>query len=186
MLEMKALFYFLILLSVGKTPADLKEFARIKGEWEVVSVEIAGKKTANGKWGTKTIIIASATGAKEQPLNSIAQWGRLNTRRSPSVIESRGMTIKTDQVGEKEEGEDPLIPRFPVIPGGLITAVKSQTLYEVKGDTMKLLITPIDSDFDKAPTKFTTEPDGKGTLFELKRKAKKASGSKTDSTTVGK
>lgn len=186
MQEIHSLLLFLILLSIGKTPADLKEFARIKGEWEVVSVEIAGKKTANGKWGTKTIIISAATGAKEQPLNSIAQWGRLNTRRSPSVIESRGMTIKTDQVGEKEEGEDPLIPRFPVIPGGMITAVKSQTLYEVKGDTMKLLITPIDSDLDKLPTKFATEPDGKGTLFELKRKAKKASASKPNSNPNGK
>ncbi len=35
MLEMKALLYFLILLSVGKSPADLKAFAQIRGEWEV-------------------------------------------------------------------------------------------------------------------------------------------------------
>lgn len=172
MLEMKALLYFLILLSVGKSPADLKEFAQIRGEWEVVSVEIGGKKVPHDKWGTKIFIIAAAAGAKEQPINSIAQWGRLNTRRSPSVIESRAMSFKTEPVVEKNEGEDPSLPPFPELPGGTVIGIKSQSLFEVKGDRMKLLLTPIDNSIDKLPTKFETIPDDKGTLYELRRKPK--------------
>lgn len=161
---------YLILLNVGKSPADVQEFTRIRGEWAVVGMEAGGKQLPPELWRGKTLVIAPATNSKEQPAKSIAFWGRLNRQRSRPTLESRFVTVNHPEPPKEEEDTDPKVPAYPKIPP-FVAGVHTHIIYDLQSTTMRMLITQIGSKEDKPPNKVETDANSRGALFVLKRKS---------------
>ena len=167
----------MFLMNVGKTPMDLKEFAKIQGEWQVVKVEKYGKAAPEGEFPTKTLLIGRADALKAQPMNSTAFVGRLNTRLKRPTIEMRFISMRSEPPKEdsaKETEKDaPETPPFPPYPPTMYPDAMS-VLYEVQGDTLKMLLVKPLRDGEKMPTKVETHENSsdQSLLLVLKRKPK--------------
>lgn len=163
---------FLFLLSLGKSSADLREFNRIKGEWQVIRVQEGGKPSDMREWEGKKVVFALAREMKKPVPNAIEFVGRLNVRKKPFAFENGVVTaaLPADNAATLEnERETTLkaqktrkIERMPM-------GSEHGAIYEVNGDSMKLLLHKYLSPKDKKPTKFVTTPGDYSILLELRR-----------------
>ena len=160
----------LFLLNVGKTDTDLKEFAKIQGEWRVVKVEKYGKTAPEGEFPTKTIVIGKSDALKNQPPKSTAFVGRLNTRLKRPAIQVRFVSMKSEQPVEEDETTDPQTPSYPPFPPTIYPAPMSM-IYEAQGDTLKMLLVKPLKNGEKMPTKVETRENSgdQSVLIVLKR-----------------
>ena len=165
----------MFLMNVGKTPVDLKEFAKIQGEWQVVKVEKYGKAAPESEFPTKTLIIGKLDVLKDQPINSTAFVGRLNNRLKRPTIEIRYIMTRPKPPNDETEKEEdaPETPPFPPYPPTMYPAPISM-LYEVQGDSMRILLVKPLRNGEKMPTTVETNKNSsdQSVLIVLKRKPK--------------
>lgn len=167
---MTKLVLFLFLLTVGKSPEARREFAKIQGEWVVVRAETGGQQPPKEALPEKVLFQSSGASAK-QPANSLAFSGRLNPSQTPRRIEISTVSFMReplpDQNTPKGRNARPSKPLPPIK-----LAAKSLAIYQVTGETMKLLIKPMTNPKAKPPRNFVTTREGNELLLELRRKTK--------------
>ncbi len=165
----------MFLMNVGKTPVDLKEFAKIQGEWQVVKVEKSGKAAPEGEFPTKTIIIGKADALKVQPMNSTAFVGRLNTRMKRPTIEMRFISMRSEPPKVETDKDAPETPPFPPYPPAMYPEAMN-VIYEIQGDTLKILLVKPLQNGEKMPTKVETNENSgdQSVMILLKRRPKPA------------
>jgi hypothetical protein len=178
-MEMLDTFYpfmvFLFLLNVGKAPANQSEFARIRGEWEVVGVQEMGKPMPAKDWRGKTIVIAAAEPNTVQPAHSLAYWGRLNTHRKRTTLESKFISIASERLQNQKPGSaatDNSVPDYPLPPYPAVVEYGACAIYEVEGNHMRLMLVQAVEHEDRIPTQIVASKDVWNLIFELKRRSR--------------
>jgi hypothetical protein len=173
MVPFSKLILFLFILTLGKSPDALREFKQIKGEWIIVSGETGGEKVPSEALAKKVIFMPSAELTK-QPENSAAYSGRLRMGHPPNLIELFSISLWMEPRPMSGPARDHTTPTAkPSTP--IKQAQRSFALYQVVGDTMKLLLTPGIASHTEPPKDFVTTKEGGELLLELRRIPKKAS-----------
>jgi hypothetical protein len=171
MQAMSRLVLFLFLLTVGKSPEARREFAQIKGEWVVVRAEMRGEKVPAEALAKKVVFRSFEEPAK-QPMNSLAFSGRMNIAHTPKLLELSTVSILAEGMfhqlkpdtskGSKTRSTKPVSP--------IKRPMKTFAIYQVTGDTIKLLVTSEVAPNVKPPKNFVTTKEGSEFLLELRRK----------------
>jgi uncharacterized protein (TIGR03067 family) len=168
---MSKLVLFLFLLTVGKSPDARREFAQIKGEWKVVRAEMRGEKVP-AEALAKKVIFQSSNEPTKQPVNSLAFSGRLSPAHTPKLLELSTVSILMEgmfhQLTPDTSKGHKTRPAQPVSP--IKRQMKTFAIYQITGDTMKLLVTPEVALHVKPPKNFVTTKEGGEFLLELRRK----------------
>ena len=166
------LIFILFVLSIGKGTDALKEFNRIKGEWIVVRTETRGEMVSTDTQA-KTVIFLSSKEPTKQPENSMAFSGELKLGRSRNLFKLSTVSVLMeippgDATPAQPNLNHPAKPRIPIK-----QPQKSYAIYQITGDTMKLLMKPAIGTDMKPPTSFVTTKEGGELLLELRRSPKK-------------
>ena len=167
------IFAFLFLISLGKSPTDLQEFHRIQGEWSVVSVQESGKKGDLKEWEHRKILFAQA-GEKGLPDSHILQFTcELNSKKKPSALEKGTMTLLLPKAAPEEDKKEGETPAVKPVTASEVESTKIEgnycAIFEVHGDTMKLLFKRLTPKKAQTPTKFVTVAGDDCFLMELRR-----------------
>jgi uncharacterized protein (TIGR03067 family) len=163
MMQTVQFMVFLFVLTVGKTPQDQREFARIAGTWHIVGADSRGSKTPAKIWRGKTFVIRASTETVKQTPDSMLYTGALNTQHKPPVIETHQVTyLSPSQSAESGTSPQSLLPAN--------LAVDFYILYEVHGDRMKLLLSQVTNKKAPRPTVIRTTAGNRDVVFHLQRK----------------
>lgn len=152
MLSLGTFLIYMFQLAVGPTPTDAKQFALLKGEWQIERIVSEGIELPVDEWKGKKVVFA-ATDSKLKE-NSAAYGGRLRTKGNMAWLETKTVTFFSGgpkPVANTEEQE-------------------YSCAYQIDGKKMKLLMAKVTSPSDRGPRPITETKEDKGILFYLKRK----------------
>lgn len=164
-MAMAKLVLFLFVLTFGKNPQAVQEFNQIKGEWVIVKSQMAGGNAPPNALPDKVSFVSAAEKTK-QPAQSLAFTGKVDFGHTPKRLEFSSMSFTmadppaNGKAGSAKQSEP------------MKQQMKTFAIYQIKGDTMKLLIKPGLNPKTEPPKDFVTTKEGQELLLELKRKPK--------------
>lgn len=152
MLSLGTFLVYMFQLAVGPTPTDAKQFALLKGEWQIERVVSEGVDLPVSDYKGKKVVFAAAD-AKQKD-KSAAFAGRLRTKGNMAWLETKTVTVNTvDGKLESKTVEE-----------------EYSCAYQIDGKRMKLLMARVTNPSDRGPRPITETKEDKGILFYLKRK----------------
>jgi hypothetical protein len=178
MAAVKILLY-LFILALDKHPATLKEFAAIEGRWTVVRAESHGGTAAPHTFGDYVEFVSSAKAPKQQQ-DSVAFKGELKPGHSPSRFDISTITIMLHPRPRVANRAD-AAAQAKAAPLAAVPSThphKAVAIYQVSGNSMKLVVMPISNPEALPPTRFATTENGNEFMLELRRDARHLGASK--------
>lgn len=150
MISLGSFVVFLFQLSVGPTASDARQFALLKGEWQIVRAISEGVELPAKQWSGKKVSFVQ--GEVNAPKNSATLAGRLRTKGNMAWLETHTITLnRGNSVANKVETE-------------------YSTAFQVDGKNMKLLLTKVSNPSQRGPRPVEESKGEGGILLYLKRR----------------
>jgi uncharacterized protein (TIGR03067 family) len=145
---------FLILLATvsmvaGAQPTDAKkkEFAKLQGQWEIVSVELDGKDISSLFKNGKAIVKDNQIEVSIESGRKLARSFQLDVTTTPRCVDFQIVDAKGKATGTIQEG-----------------------IYEWQKDSLRICIL-IKDGVKERPLEFSTQPQSGRILYVIKRKS---------------
>ncbi len=137
-------------LAVGPTATDARQFALLKGEWQIERAISDGVELPAKEWKGKKVAFVS--GKATAPKDSATLAGRLRTKGNMAWLETKTVAFNPAKAKPTQVEEE------------------YSTAFEIKGKQMKLLLTKVDNPSQRGPRPVAESKGEGGILLFLKRR----------------
>ena len=165
MVSFSAFALHLFFLIIGPSVADQAAFKQIKGQWEIVDQDFLGKPVGNQQMLPIAVEFAELDKSRKVEASTMVYTGNFDAKKQLVKMKLTDITAYF-RSGKQDSNSAPQTMRL---------ANQAHVLFEVKGDSMRLLLTQVVSKYDTIPTTITTKDHPHSTLWTLRRKVKPGS-----------